>query len=122
MKILLWLLLFLGDWSSALSQLWTLSELLAFAQYLWAFSVAGQEGHTSQRSSVVLQFPSFLKTKCWKETFFAFFIEFDRQTYFSTSLLPSCSLKYTSRLQIAKNVALPTTFRAKQFTVLNSVL
>ena len=49
------------------------------------------------------------------------FIEFDRQTYFSTSLLPFCSLKYTSRLQIAKNAALPATLNAKQFTVLNSV-
>ena len=37
MKVLLWLLLFLGDWSSALSQLWAFSELLAFARYFVGF-------------------------------------------------------------------------------------
>ena len=34
------------------------SEFLAFARCLWAFSVAGQEGHTSQRSSTLVAFVS----------------------------------------------------------------
>ena len=44
---------FSGDQSSALSLTVGFSELLAFAQYLWAFSV-GQGRHTSQRFSTLV--------------------------------------------------------------------
>ena len=52
------------------------SELLAFARYLWAFSV-GQERHTSQHSNILVAFRSL---NIGMEYSLAFLIEFERHT------------------------------------------
>ena len=77
MEILLWLILYFWVTGHQLCplELLELSELLAFVRCMWAFSVS-QEGHTSQRSNILIVFG---RPNIGIEHFLAFFDEFDWQ-------------------------------------------